>query len=401
MMRRLAIASVVVLVCASFAACASSDRPTLREPAPKSTPMEQFRVLTYNVLHGLEVRGWSVEPVESKEEQRTRFDLQVRQLFLAQPDVILLQEVNPLPERAEAFATALNTFGLQYAEVHQADSCGVRLFGVTIVPPGLSNGLAILAKAPLRLRKLVGLKLSGGFGYCGDVFGLHLGELRYALIAEVDNPNTGNKLVVVSLHLYSGIERTDYFIRRVTEAEEQGTIGREDLQNFVAALEQDQNRRLGEIRVLVRELQRLGAEGTYLGAIVGGDFNLEPGSVEYRELLSAGLRDTYMKGSGSDYTYDPEENMIAGQIDVVLPPSLRQALTSLPEEEQRWIVEGYRKGMGQARRIDFLFHMGDRYSHVQGCVRQALYGEPVPGLGIPGSDHYGVLNTYILGSSDC
>lgn len=78
-----------------------------------------------------------------------------------------------------------------------------------------------------------------------------------------------------------------------------------------------------------------------------------------------------------------------------------QALTSLPEEEQRWIVEGYRKGMGKARRIDFLFHMGDRYSHVQGCVRQALYGEPVPGLGVPGSDHYGVLNTYILGSSDC
>jgi hypothetical protein len=61
---------------------------------------------------------------------------------------MLLQEVNPLPEKAEAFVTALKTFGLQYSEVHQADACGIRLFGLRIVP-GLNNGMAVLAKAPL------------------------------------------------------------------------------------------------------------------------------------------------------------------------------------------------------------------------------------------------------------
>lgn len=124
-------------------------------------------MLTYNFLHELEVSGWSVGPAESKEEQGTRFNLQARKLSLAQPHVLLLQEVNPLPEKADAYVTALTTSGGQYTEVHQADACGIRLFGLRIIP-GLNNGMAILAKAPLRLRKVAGLKLSGGLGGCGD-----------------------------------------------------------------------------------------------------------------------------------------------------------------------------------------------------------------------------------------
>lgn len=51
------------------AACTHSDRPGVHEPVPNSAPIEQFTVLTYNMLHGLEVRGRSVGPGESKEEQ--------------------------------------------------------------------------------------------------------------------------------------------------------------------------------------------------------------------------------------------------------------------------------------------------------------------------------------------
>ena len=38
---------------------------------------------------------------ESQEARQARLDLQFRQLSLIQPDVMLLQEVNPLPEMAE------------------------------------------------------------------------------------------------------------------------------------------------------------------------------------------------------------------------------------------------------------------------------------------------------------
>lgn len=400
MKRLVRIGVAVALSCSFFAACAHSNPQALGGPPLESTRLERLTVLTYNILHGLEVRGWSVG-LESDEEQRIRFDLQARQLAQAQPDVMLLQEVNPLPEKAQAFVAALKAVGLEYTEVHQADACGIRLFGLRLIP-GLNNGMAVLAKAPLRLRKVTGLKLSGGIGGCGDLFGLQFGELRYALIAEIDNPITGNTFLAVSLHLHSGIERTAYFIQRVTEAEEQGRIGREAVQDFVAALEQDQNRRLGEIRVLVAELQRLLAKERHLGVVLGGDFNFEPNSPEYRELQAAGLRDTHMiAGPGIDlYSYDPQQNAVVRQEELSIPPSLRQALTNLPEAEQQRIVEDYRNGMGQARRIDYLFHMGG-IPQPKACLRQALFGEPTALSAQPGSDHYGVLNTYVFDPLQC
>lgn len=307
-------------------------------------------MLTYNVLHGFEVRGWTVSAGDSIATQAARFDFQSRQLSLVQPDVILLQEVNPLPEKAEAYVTALKTSAAQYSEVHQVDACGICLFGLGIIP-GLKNGLAVLLKAPLRIRKVDGLKLSGGIGGCGDFFGLQLNEFRYALIAEIENPVTGNKFLAVNLHLHSGIERTAYFLQRVNEVEEQGILRPEELQDFVAALDEDQNRRLDEIRVLIKELLRLQAEGTYLGTVVGGDFNFEPDSPEYRELRRAGLRDTYVITSprGNLYSYDPEQNVIASREELTLPPSLRKAMTNLPEGRTAKNCGGLSEGRGASK----------------------------------------------------
>ena len=136
--------------------------------------------------------------------------------------------------------------------------------------------------------------------------------------------------------------------------------------------------------------------------ILGGDFNFEPDSPEYRELLAAGLRDTYMIANPSNdlYSYDPEQNAIVRQEELTIPPSLRRALKHLPKSEQQRIVEGFRNGMGQARRIDYLFHMG-KPPKSKDCLRQALFGEPTALSAHPGSDHYGVLNTYLLDPSEC
>ena len=91
----------------------------------------------------------------------------------------------------------------------------------------------MLAKAPLVLRKVEGLKLSGGFGRCDDYLGFQTGELRYALIAEVENPDTGRKLLTVSLHLHSGIERNAFFIRKIDEAVKEGRGQREDFDGWM------------------------------------------------------------------------------------------------------------------------------------------------------------------------
>ncbi|HJT19850.1 MAG TPA: endonuclease/exonuclease/phosphatase family protein [Nitrospira sp.] len=365
--------------------------------------MSQVKVLTYNTLHGLEPSGLTVKASESKDARQARLDLQFEQLSVIQPDVMLLQEVNPLPEMAEAYVAAMKRFGLEYDQVHQVDACGLRLAPGLAIVPGLNNGLAVLAKAPLKLRKVAGLKLSGGFGGCDDSMGLQTGELRYALIAEIENPDTGRKLLAVSLHLHSGIERNAFFIRKINEAVEQGRVQRQDFEGIVAAMERDQQRRLDEIRVLIKEIQRLQAGGVYLGTIVGGDFNFEPDDPEYRELERAGLRDTYTIAHADKevYSLDPERNVIAGLGVREVPPALRDAMRRLPEHQQQKVLEAYQKGISQARRVDFLFLMTTSSDGPKGCFRQELFGQPATVSASPGSDHFGVLDTYLADPSRC
>lgn len=153
--------------------------------------------------------------------------------------------------------------------------------------------------------------------------------------------------------------------------------------------------------MLIKELLRLQATQTYLGAIVGGDFNFESHSPEYQELLVAGLRDTHMIASprADLYSSDPNQNTIVHQEELAMPPSLRQAMTNLPEAEQQRMAEGYQDGMGQARRIDYLFHMGKGPHLPNECLRQTLLGESAALSTPSGSGHFGVLNRYILDPS--
>lgn len=102
--------------------------PGFMKPAPQPfAPPPTFKVLIYNTLRGLEVSKLWVRQVETDEQHRTLFTLHIKQLAEAQPDVILLQEVNPLPAMAEDYVQALKQQGLDYAEVHQVDVCDLRL----------------------------------------------------------------------------------------------------------------------------------------------------------------------------------------------------------------------------------------------------------------------------------
>jgi endonuclease/exonuclease/phosphatase family metal-dependent hydrolase len=391
---------VLVAVFAVSVSVACTESIPMR--APSGTPLPRLKVLTYNTLHGLEPSGLTVKASETKEARQSRLDLQFRQLSVIQPDIMLLQEVNPLPEMAERYVAALKGFGLQYTQVHQVDACGVRLAPGLAVVPRLNNGLAALVKSPLQLRKVEGLKLSGGIGRCDDYMGFQTGELRYALITEIENPDTGRKLLTVSLHLHSGIERDAFFIQKINQAVEEGRARREDIEGIVIALEQDQERRLDEIRLLVKEIEKLNVEGNYLGVMVGGDFNFEPDDPEYRELERVGLKDTYAMGSRETevYSLDPQRNVIAGQGVREVPTELRAAIKRLPESQQRKVLEGYQKGISQARRVDFLFLMKNP-SAPKGCFREELFGRPAEVSAQPGSDHYGVLVTYIANASQC
>ena len=154
--------------------------------------------------------------------------------------------------------------------------------------------------------------------------------------------------------------------------------------------------------VLLKEIDTLTAKESYLGVLVGGDFNFEPDDPEYRELERAGLKDTYAMASPETevYSLDPQRNVIAGQGVQEVPSTLRAAMKRLPESLQQKILEGYQKGITQARRVDFLFLMRKPSDGPTGCFRQELFGEH-DAVSAPGSDHYGVLVTYIADASQC
>jgi endonuclease/exonuclease/phosphatase family metal-dependent hydrolase len=384
--------------------CVTSG-PQSIDTSPQAKPLQQVRVLTYNTLHGLAVGRYSVHPGESQDERTARLALQADGIARVAPDLVLLQEVNPLPDMAEWYVRRLKELGFAYNEVHQVDACGVRLAPGLAVVPGLNNGLVVLAKVPLRIRKLEGLKLSGGIGGCRDSMGVQFGELRYALVAEVENPATGKKWVAVSLHLHSGIERDEYFIQQIEAARVEGRLpANNEYEQVLNALIEDRTRRLAELRVLIANLKTLQLEQDYGGVILGGDLNFEPDSPEYQELLAAGLKDTYMLASPTNelHSYDPKQNPLARHEEVTLPPTLSAIIRTLSEAQQQQIIAAYREGIGEARRIDFIF--ATRWGAVHprgGCLRQELFGQPdAVNLGV-GSDHYGVLDTYRTDSTNC
>ncbi len=404
MIVRLSFLSLVCLLCLPLIEGCSGTSPKVHVPEQNANRMSRFSVLTYNTLHGLEVGRFSVRPGESEEAHTARLSLQIHNMAAAAPDLVLLQEVNPLPERARTYVDGLKKIGLDYDEVHQVDACGVRLVGNVAILPGLNNGLVVLAKAPLQIRKLEGVKLSGGIGGCQDSTGVQFGELRYALIAEVENPVTRRKLLAVSLHLHSGIERDEYFTERIIVAQLQGRMPKEgEAHHILAALAKDRDRRIEELGILVQKLRTLQAEGNHLGVIIGGDFNFEPGSPEYRTLYDAGLKDTFLlaRHTGELYSYDPKDNPVAQHEEVALPPALSSIVQAMPEGEQQKIIDGYRRGLSMARRIDFLFAMRYGPADPNACLKQELFGKPNPVTLDVGSDHYGVLDIYTTDGSHC
>ena len=387
---------VALLLPVVLVACAGM--PGFMRPTPESGSLsDTFTVLSYNALHGLEVGRFWVRPGESSEQRAARFKLRIGQLAEVQPDLILLQEVNPLPDMAEDYVRALGDMGLQYAEIHQVDACGLRLAPGLAILPGLNNGLVILAKAPLNIRKIEGLKLSGP-GSCNDKWGIQFGELRYALIAEVSSPVTHMKYLVATMHLHSGIERDARLLQDLMEAHAQGRLYHYDV--LMAELKKDEERRRMELHTLMDVLQQHEAQEHYAGVIFGGDMNFEVGSPEYQELERGGFKDTAQIAVGMPMwnTYDPMNNPLAGHEEEALPSALAQAIANLPPDDRQEIEARYRHAIRMARRIDFLFSMSFMS---RACLKQELFGKPMTMGGQTGSDHYGVLNTYSYRRMPC
>jgi endonuclease/exonuclease/phosphatase family metal-dependent hydrolase len=360
---------------------------------------DTFRIVTYNALHGLLTGRFGVAAGESPEQNERRFQLQVMQLARVAPDVVFLQEVNPLPSRAERYVQALKEAGLVYTEVHQVDACGMRVSENRALFTDLNNGLVILAKEPLRLQKLAGLKLSGDLGRCRTTAGFQLGELRYGLIGEITVPGNVRKYLVATTHLHSGFEAGAPFLTTMS------LLHRKRMFNGYASLrweiEQSRLRRIGELNRLTRTLNKLKRERDDAGIIFGGDLNFEEDHPEYKEVRLLRYLDTSRSANRNAklYTADPPRNRLIPDAETApIPPLLVDLIAGEDTEVQAAITAAYRVEMHRPRQIDYL--MED--SFLPGyCVTQALFGQDMDNQGLPASDHFGLLNVYSRAHVPC
>ena len=399
---RLVVFSLFVL---AFVGCTAPTKipPDQRtqQVSPLETPKE-VKVLSYNVLHGLKVGKYWVSRGESPERNLERFHLQVEQLVQAQPDLVFLQEVNPLPERAKHYVTALSEQGRQYSQIHQVDSCGWRFSKNFALMKELNNGLVILGKPGFVLREIEGLKLSG-VGGCHDSWGIQFGELRYALIGEIVWPGTDEKFLVVNVHLHSGIESDAHFLKELFDSHQQGRLHHYD--QLQSALVNDQSKRLGELRTLSHELNKLIAQKNYAGVMIGGDFNFERNSPGFKEMVGLGAVDSETIASSDKkvYTIDPESDVLAKEDAETISSDLKALIADESSEDQQEILTDYRANIHRPRKVDFVFILPID-SHIvpkKLCVKQEAFGLETDSSGLSGSDHYGILNTYTLSGSRC
>ncbi|MDX1411195.1 MAG: endonuclease/exonuclease/phosphatase family protein [Nitrospirales bacterium] len=372
--------------------------PTNGSSQPAQGP-ETFTIVSYNAWHGLDAGEFWVTSTETPEQNAARLRFQVQQIANADADVVLLQEVNPLPQRAEEYVMALQELGLDYTNIHQVDACGIRISGERALIPGLNNGLAILAKRELQLKKIKGLKLSGDIGNCEDTSGMQLGELRYGLIGEITLPESSTKYLITSLHLHSGFETGQGFLHTLANFHEQGRFDRYPW--FKWEIDKVRLRRISEVSTLMRELYRLCEDGAYAGMAIGGDFNFEPDFPEYEEAKLLRIIDSFTlaKHDAEQFTADPVRNgLIRFGPEPTIPNLLKRELSEVSPETKEAILVSYVKEQKRPRRIDYIFVNSFLPDY---CFRQDLFGLETDGKNLPASDHFGVINWYTRDATPC
>jgi endonuclease/exonuclease/phosphatase family metal-dependent hydrolase len=264
---------------------------------------DALRVLTYNVWHGLR-SGESNKrfPGEEPEDKARRFAAQIGEIERLEPDLLLFQEVNPNQPQARKYAQALG-----YDEIHKVTSCGLHLGAIYKIPRNMNEGLAILARPELGLRR-VGAKRLSGNAKCTATFGFQTKESRYALFGEV--VVGGRRILVATTHLSSPPFVPSDFEQRLDELVEEGALEVGQREEILSELERKRRRSLAEAQRLLHQIDKRRYDrknpDRLRSVILGGDFNAEPGSPAIVAIEEAGFRS--VAAGPAFLTWDPARN---------------------------------------------------------------------------------------------
>ena len=330
---------------------------------------QTLRLVTLNIWSGLEYSGFfAFGEVEPGEQRDRRFRLLVDELRRLDPDVIALQEVNPVYDKAEVLAAALG-----YNSLYLRGNAGIK-FGGLGIPWNLNEGLVILARRDLELQLVSGEDFSSGFGTTGNTFAFHFSGRPMGLAVRVRKE--GVEVVIVNVHLGSMLPADPEVKEMVPSATGAGNAAAQAA--LLRRLEEGHRSQLEEADAL-REFVGALAPGT--PTIVVGDLNATPDSPELTALRNElGLQDVALRlPAERSSTWDPIHN--PNTAASTEPWSSKRA-----EEDPYDLLSSWYDT--KPRRIDYILlsrHFGEAgVRSVTRCFDREVLGTYV-------SDHYALM----------
>jgi len=327
-----------------------------------------MKFITYNVWHGLGGSGFlRFNELERPGRKNERLELQAGELASLQPDLLFLQEVNPVGSGARFYADKLGM-----AEVHQVDQAGIEIFGWG-VPANLKTGLCLLARPSFKPRKIAGLKLSGDrLGFLSERLSFQLREFRYALFARVWTEDT--TILTVNLHLHHGPRLTNEADDRLEDLVDAGRVPRELAEKTRVEMLISVGRRKREIEKILEQVHRLRLDGEEV--VLAGDFN------SWGEDLDPFERDGFVNVTAPrvrEPTWDLPNNLENHKLSRLL-------VSPYPDYGNADLLEFIRLTIDEPRMLDHVLMSEGLAARVKSARR--VFDKPRDGL--LGSDHFGL-----------
>ena len=268
-----------------------------------------LKILTFNAWHGLVTDEGILKlgEYETSDRREVRYSQLLEELQRLDPDVIALQEANPLPEYATKIASDLG-----FDEIHQIANGGVKLFGWGI-PLNVSEGLILLAREELNLELVGKIRLSGPwFSIQNTQVSFQLSETRYALIGKIRVE--GKEIYILNTHLHAGFPFGDTYIDDLSELRNAGEITDSEYDFFDNRAKEASQRREEELFLAISWIRN--ETDNEHPIILLGDFNSIENSNEIRTILDYHFIDAFreknpgLSGFTSDSILNPKVRLM-------------------------------------------------------------------------------------------
>ena len=258
---------------------------------------ENISVVTVDVWSGLTYSGvFRVREYEDRAARSFRYDLLASGLEALSPDIVAIQDANPLPSYVDRLAGDLG-----YDAVYAVRQAGVRI-GPVGLPANLREGSAILAVRSRALSQLPTRQLTGGGA--GNLAAFQLGAASHVVAAQV---RVADRPVYVFTTRWTPSPHANREDMRtlVDRYSAEDLSGGELLDLIGEAVEGAERRKLEAEKTLVYINEVAGKEPV----ILMGSFHALAGSEEIQLLKDAGFVDVWqVVGRGAGETYDPAAN---------------------------------------------------------------------------------------------